>query len=210
MSGEDCFSGRISNHDRACAVFTMALQHRGIISVPVGLECNKNGASKLLIKYDNDMSRFMRHFPDIYVILTRDSHVLIDVKSLDNSKYKNFSIEADSLYAASQLCQLMLPVYFACVELDTQIIGMIKADLIFPPTIHVPRSHRMADMREKFPRACIEFKDRTGGSGTPYVLIPKTHCNLNTLDTFIEINQCANSKVWRPANLLEQQLLIFE
>jgi len=189
MNPTDFFEGRIGNHDIACSIFLSELQTHSIESVPVGNEYNLFNSAGFLKPFDNDLAKFIRHFPDMYVIVSNNNHVLVDVKS-DSGKTRNFAIEADSLYAGIELSSINKPVFFACVVIPDKDIRIISAeDLRIPERVFVPsrRSEQfLSDIKQKFPKSDVTCKNVNGGSGTPYVLIPKDHPCFLTLNDFLQ------------------------
>lgn len=185
MIETDYFQGRLRNHEDACNMFVGKLATYGATCVPVGLECNMFGASKTLINYDNEVSRFLRHFPDIYVIFSHGNSILVDVKS-ETGRYPNYSIEADSVHAAIELSHINKPTYFACIDISTAAVQLIDSTKLDNKTIYVPRPDRIDDIKQKFPRAKVFQKNIVSGSGTPFMLVPKSNMEFETLDNFVK------------------------
>lgn len=189
MNSTDYFEGRIGNHDIACSIFLSELQTQSVSSIPIGNEYNIFNSAGFLKPYNHDLAKFVRHFPDLYVIVSDNNHVLVDVKS-DSGKTNNFSIEADSLYAGIELSNINKSVFFACVIIPDKDVRLISAeDLRTPERVFVPswRSEQfLSDMKQKFPKSDVRCKHVNGGSGTPYVLIPKTHPCFMTFNDFLQ------------------------
>lgn len=168
------FNDRISLHDRATALYQAEMWLCGIETVPVGIEQNRMNAHNILIAFDDDLVKFVRHFPDLLVLAKTPYNFLVDVKSEANGR-PNYAIEADSLHAALQLWRIGNPTFFGLVDLSNGSVGMINANHIPVRRIYNPRANRTADLHRKFPGTDISNRPRTFGSGTPYVLLPKTH-----------------------------------
>jgi hypothetical protein len=69
-------------------------------------------------------------------------------------------------------------------------IRLISAeDLRTPERIFVPTRRAeqfLSDMKQKFPKSDVRCKDVRGGSGTPYVIIPKNHPCFMGIDDFLQ------------------------
>lgn len=211
MNATDYFDGRIGIHDTACTIFINGLSPYNISSVPIGTEYNSFGAAEFLKRYDDNLAKFVRHFPDMYVVVSDKKHILVDVKG-DRGITGNFSIEADSLYAGIELYKINKPTYFAFVTLPDQDVKLIKADKVNPNCIWIPRWRETQfkdDMVAKFGESKIKIKDCSGGSGTPYVLIPKSHPGFIKLEDFLQIpDGCTFSSIWKINPGTSQQQLI--
>lgn len=198
MNSTDYFEGRSGNHDVACSIFINNLTSFSIPHIPIGTEYNKFGASEFLKLYNTDLAKFIRHFPDMYVVFSEDKHILVDVKS-QAGNYSNYSIEADSLYAGIELNRINKPVYFACVDLQNQNVQIIDvADIKFQSVI-VPKireSEFRDDMISKFGKDKVQVKLTRSGSGTPYILIPKNQSGFFSVSEFV--NKKDNlTNVWK-------------
>lgn len=168
------FTDRISLHDRATALFQAEMWAHGIETVPVGIEQNRMNAHNILVAFDDDLVKFVRHFPDLLVLAAAPYNFLVDIKSEANGR-PNYALEADSLHAALQLWRIGNPTFFGLVDLSSGAVGMINANHVPVRRIYNPRVARTVDLRRKFPGTDISNRERTFGSGTPYVLLPKTH-----------------------------------
>lgn len=187
------FHTRRKPHDEQAVPLVMArFQAYGFKIFPWGTEHRNARLAELLRLHYDPTSALIRHQPDLAVIHAEPivRSVLCEVKSESQGR-PNFAIAVDSFRSARALRAGECHVMYALVDLSTEQILACWADQIPAPSrIFVPKRWDYEQTRERllkeWPGVLLVSRSCSGGSGTPFLLIPKTADYLLPLDHFIK------------------------
>lgn len=184
------FKERSSQHDDIAIPLVEAIFERhGFKGFTIGTETDDKSLYEMLRNQSDPTSIMLRFRPDRVKIKRGVRAVLCEVKS-EGGRYPNFAVEIDSYRAAILWNQHSKHVMFALVNIaDRTAYGVWADEFPSPRTVFVPRRW---DYEKQYRRMVAEWPGSTvkpvnwgGGSGTPYMLIPKDHKCLMGLDRFV-------------------------
>lgn len=194
------FDERNVSHKEAVIVINEIFESLGWRSHEMGIEIDDREFYQTIRSLNDPLSRMLRFRPD--GVCTKTQSVLCEVKTAAK-KYSNFSIEMDSYSAGLIWNKLTKTVMIACIDPDIRMACWID-DLPIPDTIFVPRPWDEIRMMNEWQNSKIVPKP-SNGSGTPFMLIPKTYKCFVTLEDFIkQIDKNSN------INLLDSTYVIKE
>lgn len=187
------FAARKEQHDGpAMRLVCDRIEQLGALTSAFGIEIDNDELRQALRSQHDAMSLMLRYRPDRAVVVPQVHTVLCEIKSVAGT-YRNYAIEIDSYAAAREWHNGERRVMYAFVDLDTD-PPTLKAcwceDLPKPQTIYVPMragyESTYQRIRQAWPDAVIQLRERTKGSGTPYFLVWKHHTALQAFDVFCQ------------------------
>ena len=186
----DSFQARSGQHDKlAVPIVEAVFKRHGFKGYSIGTENDDAKLYELLRAQSDPTSIMLRFRPDRVKIRPGVRAVLCEIKS-EAGRYPNFAVEVDSYRAAILWNQQSKHVMFALVDLATRdTYGVWADEFPRPGTVFVPGrwdfEKQRARMVREWPGLPLTPVRWVGGSGTPYMLIPKNHPCLTELDRFI-------------------------
>ena len=156
-----------------------ALEQKGYTLCRTGMERYSDEAIDKLSRNSDITSVLLRWHPDIAAVKDGNSH-LCEVKTNDitHRDTGNYAIEADSYRAAKMF---VIPIIYIFVEVAEEAVVVIRwccSDDIEPSVIRITDRFNFEQKRDKlrpYFSDTVRFESwpHSGGSGTPYFLVPK-------------------------------------
>jgi hypothetical protein len=185
------FVERAKQHDElAVSLVEMIFSQYGFSGFRIGTETDSQDCWNFLLTQSDPTSIMLRFRPDRVQVKPGVRTVLCEVKSEAQGR-PNFAIEFYSWQAATMWNRSGRHVMYAMVDVQNEKVFACWAENIpSPHIIRVPKrwdfEKHMQQLQREAPWAELLPVEHTGGSGTPYFLVPKNSKYLWPLDAFIE------------------------
>ncbi len=193
------FRGRAAIHDYLVSVAKSQLKELGFSSSAIGTEHDDNEYRQYAQMVNDPAMRAIRYRPDGIAFNPNSRQSFLFELKWAKEEYFNYSIEFESFeairdnWANQRMLYVFADVRIDFIEKIWSLIDPLKScwysSLDNPAIVYVPRVNdwetKKAELNHRNPNILFKDCDHTGGSGTPYFLIPKLSNSFQTLETSI-------------------------